>query len=88
MKFKRKPKPKQTDNSWFLRPDDQPIPGDPDYDFMRHDKRKVPEPTAQEHRIAAFSIALAMIRYSGYRSWMANTVGPNGERINTEGEVI
>ncbi len=88
MRFKRKPEPKPEDDGWFIRPTGQPKPDDPDYDAMRADKRRIPPPTAKEYRAAAFSIATAMVKYSGYRPWMANTIGPNGERINTEGEVI
>ena len=49
-----------------------------------------PPPDEKTSRIENFYIAKKMMECFCYRRWMSddNVVGPNGERINTRGEVF
>lgn len=62
---------------------------DPNYEPMRNDKTKISLPTKREYEISNFYIALKMIKDFGYQLWMGNpdVIGPDRERINSNGEV-
>lgn len=77
-----------TTNS-FLDNSNQPNPGDSNYDPIRSDKIKIPAATKRNYEIADFYIALKMMKCFCYRQWMSlrHVVGPNGERINSDGQI-
>ncbi len=74
-----------------LPPEGAPKPGEPEYDPDRPGKRKATKPTPRDLQLASFGIAVGMMdSVFGYSTWMSNdnVVGPGGERINLDGEII
>lgn len=83
-KFKRKTKPKP--DVWIFSVNDDPVPGDADYDFMRPDRRKIPPPTPAECATARLHITTNMLKAFGRKPWMSGIIWP--EETDTGGDTI
>jgi len=76
-------------NNSFIKDTNFPKLGAPNFDSMRPDKTKIPLPPERSRQIVNFYTALKMMERFRYRQWMglSDVIGPNGERINSDGEV-
>jgi len=73
----------------MISDDKRPKIGDANFEALRPDKTKLPQPTKREYEINAFNTAIKMMRDFRYRPWMSNpdVIGRGGKRINENGEV-
>ena len=80
---------KITEDKTFINKENFPKLGDPDFDSMRPDKTKIPLPSKRSRKIVDFYTAVKMMSCFCYRRWMSHrdVVGPNGERIASNGEI-
>jgi len=51
---------------------------DPNFDSLRHDKKRIPLPTEEEHFIAGQKQAQAMLKRFGWRRWMGDFIDREG----------